>query len=198
MPNNIKIAITGGIGSGKSVASDILKKKGYVVFDLDKIYSDLLKDRNFVEKICRITGTLPKIVDGEITIDRIEISKKAYIDKTILSSLNNFTHPAIISEFLKRAEKIDGLVFCEVPLLFEGGYRDMFDFVFVIKRSVEERISSVVKRDGKTTEQIQEIMKNQFDYANLIPDEHTIIIENDSDIDVFSEKLNFALKQILQ
>ncbi len=196
MQNNFKVAITGGIGSGKSVACDIIRKKGFIVFDLDKIYTELLRNEVFVKEICKITATEPIIDANGLTINRELISQKVYNDKNLLSLLNDFTHPAIMQEFLSRAEKHKGLLFCEVPLLYESGLEKTFDFVFVIKRKEQDRINSVILRDGKTKAQIKNVIKNQFDYAKLSSDEHTIFIENDSDTSVFAERIDFAIKKI--
>ena len=55
----MKIAVTGGIGSGKSTVIDIISREGYKTVSLDKVYSELLDNPEFVREVCKITGTLP-------------------------------------------------------------------------------------------------------------------------------------------
>ena len=69
-----KIAITGGIGSGKSTVSEIIRKMGYVVVSADKVYSELLLNEDFVKEICELMNISPIEKDGRITIDRKALS----------------------------------------------------------------------------------------------------------------------------
>ena len=135
---------------------------------------------------------------GNWTFDHRAAAKNAFSDERIKAELNAFTHPEIMKEFHKRAEKESGAVFCEVPLLYESGTEKDFDFVLVIKRAVEDRVASVEARDGLTKEEIENRIKNQFDYANLTPNEHTIVIENDGSLQVLGEKVRSAVEKIIE
>ena len=66
----IKVAITGGIGSGKSTAAAILGEFGYKCVSADKIYHELLSDENFVEKISEHMGIEPIFCDGKKFLDK--------------------------------------------------------------------------------------------------------------------------------
>ena len=76
-----KIAITGGIGSGKSTVSEIIRKMGYVVVSADKVYSELLLNEDFVKEICELMNISPIEKDGRITIDRKALSALVFSDK---------------------------------------------------------------------------------------------------------------------
>ncbi|MBO4555448.1 MAG: dephospho-CoA kinase [Elusimicrobiales bacterium] len=71
------------------------------------------------------------------------------------------------------------LSFIEVPLLFEGGFQDLFDGVIVIKRDVEERIAAIIKRSGLTRREVLLRIKNQFDYEKTDENAYTIICNDD-------------------
>ena len=191
------IAITGGIGSGKSFALKIVNKLGYKSFSADLIYKNLLKSKRFVLGVCSLLNVEPIEENGKIYLDRQAVSKVVFNDKTKLKTLNDFTHPKIMKKMTSLAKKQDGLVFCEVPLLFEGGFENLFDYILVIKRKDEDRFLSASKRDGKTVEQIKEVAKNQFDYTNLKDNEHTFIIENDGDEIALTEKIKVAIKNLI-
>ena len=190
------IAITGGIGSGKSTALEILNKLGYKSFNADIIYKDLLLNEDFTLEISRALSVEPILIGGRLTLDRKAVAALVFKDESALNKLNSITHPLIMKEMIKRAKECDGLVFCEVPLLFEGGYENLFDCVFVVKRNNGKRFESVVKRDGKSLEQVKSIAQKQFDYNKISQNEHTFIIENDGDEIRLAEKLKVAIQQI--
>ncbi|MBO4262483.1 MAG: dephospho-CoA kinase [Clostridia bacterium] len=196
MPNKLKIAVTGGIGSGKSTAVAVIKSLGFSVYDLDRIYKDILQDENFVRKISYEMNVEPLVEGGVLSIDRKKISEKVYSDTELLKKLNDLTHPAIVAEFIRRAAAEEKSVFCEVPLLYESGLKEYFDYVIVIMRGVEERIAAVKSRDGKSREEILRVIENQTDYTNLRADAHTIFIENDGDVDKFKEKIESVVREI--
>lgn len=192
-----KIAITGGIGSGKSTVSEIIRKMGYVVVSADKVYSELLLNEDFVKEICELMNILPIEKDGRITIDRKALSALVFSDKTQLSRLNDFTHPRIMDEIFRRSEGVEPLFFAEVPLLFERGYETEFDNVFVVRRQLDLRLSGTVKRDGKTEAEIRKVIDNQFDYEGNKSGYKSIIIENNGTIHELETEVLEAVKRLL-
>lgn len=192
-----KIAITGGIGSGKSTVSEIIRKMGYVVVSADKVYSELLLNEDFVKEICELMNISPIEKDGRITIDRKALSALVFSDKTQLSRLNDFTHPRIMDEIFRRSEGVEPLFFAEVPLLFERGYETEFDNVFVVRRQLDLRLSGTAKRDGKTEAEIRKVIDNQFDYEGNKSGYKSIIIENNGTIDELETEVSEAVKRLL-
>ena len=192
-----KIAITGGIGSGKSTVSEIIRKMGYVVVSADKVYSELLLNEDFVKEICELMNISPIEKDGRITIDRKALSALVFSDKTQLSRLNDFTHPRIMDEIFRRSEGVEPLFFAEVPLLFERGYETEFDNVFVVRRQFDLRLSGTAKRDGKTEAEIRKVIDNQFDYEGNKSGYKSIIIENNGTIQELETEVSEAVKRLL-
>lgn len=192
-----KIAITGGIGSGKSTVSEIIRKMGYVVVSADKVYSELLLNEDFVKEICELMNISPIEKDGRITIDRKALSALVFSDKTQLSRLNDFTHPRIMDEIFRRSEGVEPLFFAEVPLLFERGYETEFDNVFVVRRQLDLRLSGTAKRDGKTEAEIRKVIDNQFDYEGNKSGYKPIIIENNGTIQELETEVSEAVKRLL-
>lgn len=190
------IAITGGIGSGKSLLTDYFASLGYAVLSADEIYSDLLKDEYFVKGICDAVGVRAALVNGRYTLDRKAVAEKVFGNPAERKKLDDFTHGAIMREMFSRANDCSGVVFCEVPLLFEGGYDKYFDCVIVVFRNENERISSVVSRDNKSEELVKEIIKNQYDYSKLAENGHTIFVENNGTPRFLYEKANEIIEKI--
>ncbi len=190
------IAITGGIGSGKSTAAEIIKNCGFTVLSADGIYAELLKEKAFVDLVCNATGTEPIFKDGEYAIDRKKISETVFSDPEKLKKLNSATHPAVMDELKRRAAKEKGVVFAEVPLLYEGNFQDLFDRIIVVIRPDEDRFAAVALRDGKDKEEIKKIAENQFDYSSLSQNEKTVVIANDGDGYELERKIKSVLRSL--
>ena len=184
-------AVTGGIGCGKTAVSEIIRRSGYPVFSCDEIYSQILKDKNFVAELEGLFGGVT-CADG--SLDRAALSAKVFSDGDNLKKLNAVAHPAIMDELFRRArESSSPSVFCEVPLLFENGFERLFDGVVVVIRPEAERIRAVMARSGLTEEQVRARMAAQCNYA-AIPLDGCIVVSNDGGI----EELTAKVKKILQ
>lgn len=160
--NNIKIAITGGIGSGKSTVAEIITEKGFTVISCDKVYVDLLNNDEFVSKIS-------EEFDGILTnglLDKGKLASLVFSDEQKLKRLNEITHPVIMEKVFELMSE-HKVCFCEVPLLFEGGYERNFDYVLIVLRDLNERVASVVARDNIGEEEVIKRIKAQFNYDNL-------------------------------
>lgn len=164
MKQNKKIAITGGIGSGKSTVMKILQNKGYKVYSCDEVYSVLITERAFLAKLCAEFGN---ILDNNDGLDRKKLSEIVFSDANKLKRLNELTHPAIYQKMFTLAAENNCTCFFEVPLLFEDGKENLFDEVIVVLRDREKRISEVIKRDNLSMEEVQKRVINQVDYDNL-------------------------------
>ena len=185
------IAITGGIGSGKSVALDILNSAGFHTLSCDQIVKDLYKTHN-VKSLLK--GIFPTAVSGEkrLTVNTKKIADITFFDKQKHAELTSAITPLVLDEVLKRASRKKGLIFVEVPLLFECGYQNKFDGVIVISRDLNARIESVKKRSNLTKEQILARINAQVDYSNIDLSNY-IVITNDGDkIDLENSILEYV------
>ena len=161
MKQNKKIAVTGGIGSGKSTVMKIIAGKGYPIFSCDEIYSQLTSDRDFLNILHHSFGD---ILNGDGTLDRKKLSEIVFNNPAKLSELDKITHPAIYKEMFRMADEAGGICFCEVPLLLESGAENLFDGVIIVMRNEELRIKSVAKRDKLPELDVKKRISNQFDY----------------------------------
>ena len=118
--------------------------------------------------------------------------------------MNRIAHPLIMKELLSKMQQIpDDFIFAEVPLLFEGGYESLFDYIFIITRSKKERIQSVTKRDNLSKEEILKRMDSQFNYNEENLKEVTKragvqIISNAEDLVSFKEKITKEISKLKQ
>lgn len=160
--NNIKIAVTGGIGSGKTTVCNFIKELGFNVYSCDEIYAELLNGGMLTDEISSAFGN-EILTDSKI--DRQKLGQCVFNDGSKLKKLNEITHKAIFNEMFKRAENVSGPAFFEVPLLFEGGYENLFDGVIVVLRDEDARINSVVLRDNLVAEDVKKRIACQYNYS---------------------------------
>ncbi|MBE7088909.1 MAG: dephospho-CoA kinase [Clostridiales bacterium] len=191
--NKKLIAITGGIGSGKSSVAKILKDFGYKVFSCDKIYVDLLNQGYFNKEFAKNFG---KVFNEDGSLNKKLLAQIVFTDKDKLNLLNNLTHKAIMNEVLIRAIQQNNTCFVEVPLLFESNLQSQFDEVIVVKRNLDARIQSVIERDNLTEKEVKCRISNQFDYENANLSNYKVII-NDGNINELINKINALLVKIL-
>ncbi len=188
MQNNTKIAVTGGIGSGKTTVCKIIKEQGYTVISCDEIYSRLLCDISFLNSLAAEFGN---ILNSDGTLSRKKLAEIVFSDKDKLTRLNEITHPEIMKEAIKQMSG-EGIYFCEVPLLFEGEFEALFDKIIVVLRNKELRISSITKRDEITYLDAKKRIDSQFNYDNLSFEKY-YVIHNNSDF----ENLNAVTLEII-
>lgn len=189
----MRVAITGKIGSGKSVVLGILKKNGYSVFSADEIYADLLdKNPNFVIEISEKLGINAIKSNGKTMLDRKKIAQIIFSNEEKRKELNEITHGRVMEELIKRSEN-EKLCFCEVPLLAEiKNTQDYFDEVWIIEREKESQIRSVMERDGVDYSFALKKIDGQKKYVINSEIKHTVIYNDQSLTELERQVLLYA------
>lgn len=142
------IGITGGIASGKSFVSSVIKKAGYPVIDADLISKKLSEKGGTVyHAIIRTFGD--SYLDANKEIDRQKLGSLIFNDKQAKGLLNSISHPLIVEEMEKQIKdaKTD-LVFADVPLLYESGLESMFDKIICVYLPRRIQIERLMNRDN--------------------------------------------------
>jgi len=194
-----KIAITGGIGSGKSTVLTILKEKGYPVFSCDEIYQKVIRDKAYIRQVGNI---FPKAIKNE-KIDKKILAEIVFSDDINRKKLETIAHPLIMNELNKEMSALNNdISFAEVPLLFEGGYTSFFDGIIVVKRNKDLRVEAVKKRDNLEKNAIEKRISAQFNYDSsenecLLKDKKIKILMNNGSMEVLKEQINFILNEIV-
>ena len=192
--SNYVVAVTGGIGSGKSTVSNIIKELGYAVFSADEVYKNLLNDSEFFNGVLSSVGVT---YNGDKKASLKEVSSIVFSSKEALNKLNNYTHPKIMQKLFELNKSKNGVVFNEVPLLFEGGYESLYNEVIIVLRDKQKRIQSIIKRDGLTKEEIENRIKNQFNYENNQIFKHTVIY-NDGSLIQLERSVKAVVNEIIK
>lgn len=189
------IAVTGGIGSGKSAVLQIIKNMGYSVFSCDEIYKEICKDKEYVGKIGKTFDGVVK--DGNI--DRIALGKTVFADEAARKRLDEIAHPRIMTRLFEKMRSCeDDRVFAEVPLLFEGGFEGRFDGVLVVLREKEDRVEAICQRDGVDKNTALTKMSSQFNYdadknKSKLATSNLFLIQNKGSIEELRLKVEKAV-----
>ena len=195
MERKIKVAITGGIGSGKSTVCEWIAELGHPVFSCDTIYKQLYPTEEFQREL-RLA--FPACVKDGI-VDKTLLTKTVFSDNLALEKLNRLSHPRIMARLYAEMEKVNAPIsFAEVPLLFEEGLDNAFDYVIVVLRNLEDRIAAVIERDGADRSAVLARIQNQWDYdlpqnRARLQEAKFFIIENRTNI----QELRIEVQDIL-
>ena len=146
------IGITGGIASGKSYVSSVVKKSGYPVIDADQISKELSeRDKPVYNAIVRTFGE--SYLDENKNLDRQKLASLIFNDKQAKGLLNGISHPLIIDEMERQIKNAESdLVFVDVPLLYESHIENMFDKIVCVYLPRTIQIERLMKRDNITYE----------------------------------------------
>ena len=156
------IGITGGIGSGKSTLSHLLRAEGYSVYDTDLEARRLQNEHSAMRK--KLTDMFGKDIYTEQGLNRSALGKIVFGKPELLTKLNAIVHPLVMDDFnnwvMNRYPK--KMLFIESAILYESGFNKLVDFVILITASEEIRIERVMKRDGVTSEHVRARMEHQL------------------------------------
>lgn len=139
------VAVTGGIGSGKSKFVSFFKEFGANVIGADELVREIESDGTEFSK--RITEEIEGSGASGV-IDRAALRRIALSDPAKRKLLEDIVHPEVIRRILAGVQSFDGITIVEVPLLAETGGRWMYDYVINIESSEEIRRARVQKRQG--------------------------------------------------
>jgi dephospho-CoA kinase len=144
-----RVALTGGIGSGKSTVASLLSGLGAIVIDADAIAREIVEPgQPALEEIAQAFG--PDIIAADGTLDRAGLAAIVFHDAEALERLNGITHPRIASrsaELLESAPE-DAVVVYDMPLLVEQGWVALqgWDHVIVVDCPEKIRLQRLVER----------------------------------------------------
>ncbi len=156
----ITIAITGGIGSGKSTVLDIFRKNGFYTLSSDKIVKKILTNKKNCSKIL---NKYPEVKDSLGLCDTKKLAKLIFNNNKARKFVEAIIHPRVLSEIIKKIrESKEKVVVVEVPLLFELSIDEAFDVVINVSASKSIRINRLQKRNMKKNDILRR-MKTQLD-----------------------------------
>ena len=188
------IAVTGPLASGKSTFVEILGDLGAETVSADEVVHDLLAEDE--ETIDAITRRFGEGVRGERGIDRKALGREVFEDAEALRDLEQMLHPRVREETERRAAESGADVFvAEIPLLFEGGRGDQFDYTVAVTTPNERRRGWAEER-GMREEQRRAIEGRQLSGEEKAR-RADVVVENDGDLDKLREQANSLVDRAL-
>lgn len=171
-----KIAITGGIGSGKSVVCHALRNLGYPVYDCDS-RARLLMDSSTEIRRQIATEISAEALDADGKINRPRLSSIVFADPDKLRRLNAIVHGAVRADFTAWAdsEKAD-MIFVETAILYESGFDSITDDIWEVTAPDAIKIARVQRRSKLSVDEIKQRMAAQ---SSKIMPHHKVIINDD-------------------
>ena len=195
-----KLGITGGIGSGKSTASDFFKKKGAFIFDADSEAKNLFTNNSNLSQ--HIIATFGSQVTTKKQLDLKRLSALVFSSHSLQNKLNNIVWPEVLSVMIDAAEKAENdgisLFIVDAALLIEAGFNDFFNSILLITADKSMRLNRILIRKNIPENQIEKRMALQMPESEKQKKAQTTIKNNGNvqelhtQLELFRNKLNIS------
>ena len=187
-------AITGSIGCGKTTLSKIVRRLGYVVYDIDGWVRRLYYQKDFIKVIA---AHFPEVMEGE-KVNKRKLRNLVFGDNARLKVLESLIHPflkqTLMSVRRRNARRAD-LFFMDVALLFEMSWDKYCDYIVVADVDYETQKMRVMRRDNISAADFDKINRIQMDNAakKVLAD---VIINTDKPINLLKVELLAMIEEI--
>lgn len=178
MRHAIKIGLTGGIGSGKSMVSKLLTTYEIAVYDSDTRAKSLMEtDDKIIHSITQIFGK-EAYTDGKL--NRRFVAEAVFASSSKLLQINTIVHSAVIDDFSRWAElQAAHILVFESAIIFENGLEKYFDKIISVVAPQKLRIERVKRRSGLSRKEILNRIKNQTSSKTLRQRADYVVINDD-------------------
>jgi len=199
----LKVGLTGGIASGKSTVSEMLKEKGCTVIDADKVAHDLIrKDNPGYAPVLEAFGT--QILDSAGEIDRNKLGAIVFENPVLLETLNRILHPEVIRQIIMawdtiHAEQPRARVVVDASLMIESGFYKCFQYLVVVTCTLRQQIDRLMARQGLSEQQARQRISMQIPLekkvrlANYVIDNSGPLESTRAQVDNLFDELNSSL-----
>ena len=184
----LRIALTGGIASGKTAVSDQLGQLGAAIIDTDVVAREVVAPGS--EGLAAIRDAFgAEVIGADGSLDRARMRERVFSDPAARRALEAITHPRIRATCATMAASATGdyLVFV-VPLLVGSDFVAMVDRVLVVDCPREVQFARLMARDGETAEGARRILDAQSSREERLAIADDVIV-NDADLDTLTRKV---------
>lgn len=183
----IKLGIAGGIGSGKSVVSRLLRVMRIPVYDCDSNAKRLQEtSKEIKDAYIELLGTEAYLSTGKL--NKSYVADKIFSNKELLQKINNIVHPVVFNDFEQWASKQNSrIVGMESALIMQSERaRDVLDKICLVSAPKELRIERAIKRDNVQRDKIEQRISNQLD-DNEVRHLADFVIINDDECSIIHQ-----------
>ena len=198
--NVLKVAVTGGAGSGKTTVCKRLKELGVKVISSDALAREAVaKGSPAYKNIVNYFGEKVLISDGNI--NRQMLRRTIINDDVARLALERFIHPEISKLMQRKTAKAeedgDRVVLIEVPLLFELGLEGQFDVVVVVSTDFELRVKRLMDRDNISREEAENLLNVQMPNKDKV-ERAEFVLTNEGSKDQLKKSVDLFYKKFIQ
>jgi dephospho-CoA kinase len=191
----IKVALTGGIGSGKSAAGDFFEDLGAVVVDADQLSRDVIE--RGTDGFDELVATFGDEILTNGILDRSKLGQIVFADPKVRKTLEDIIHPRVAEAFEEIVEEspADAVIIYQIPILVETKGQDRFDYIITVEATLENRTARLKNRGLKGYE-IEARLKAQASDAEraAIAD---AVFNNDGDLDQLLRQVENIYEDVL-
>lgn len=189
------VGVTGGIGSGKTTFCNVLRERGFLVYDTDKEARNL--QNNDAALVAEIKALFGNEIYNEHGLDRKQLGALVFENAALLKQLGDIVHPYVRNNFKQWiAENSEQkFLFVECAILFEGGFNQFTHRNILITAEEDVRIKRVQKRDGISAELVKKRIDKQWPDSRkkLMSD---FVVHTDDGIISTEQKVDEILKAL--
>ncbi len=197
---SIILGVTGGIGSGKSTVSSILKELGAVVIDADVISREVVEPGKMA--LDELTQEFGKdILDDCGQLNRKELAARVFNDANKLRILNSIVHKYVVQKIQQNVEeqllKQTKIIVIDAPIPIKNGFLDLCDEVWTVFAQMEIRVERIMKRNGMTYQEAVSRIKSQISDEEYLSIANKVI-NNDDDVTTLRQEVESQFKKLLR
>ena len=169
------IAITGGIGTGKSVVCRVLKALDFPIYDCDS-QAKRLMNSNHEMKLRIVTEITPSALNSDNSLNRSAIAEVVFSNQEKLKTLNSIVHGAVRTHFCQWVKQTCApITFVETAILYESGFDKLVTEVWEVTAPLDVRIDRIAQRNGLKHDEIMNRIASQNTESSA---SHSIIVND--------------------
>ena len=193
------VGLTGGVASGKTVVSQVLREEGAYIIDADQIARELVQPHQPAwNELVKVFGE--EILQEDGTIHRKKLADKVFADLKQRELLNQILHPRIREEMDRRTKEIgqkdpEAIVVIDAPLLVERGEHHEMDKLIVVTSTQTQQIKRLKDRDGISPEEALRMLSSQMPLEKKI-ELADFVIQNEGSLEETKKKAKEIFREL--
>lgn len=179
----VKVAVTGGIGSGKSYVCRLIERRGIHVYDCDSAAKRIMASSDEIKvALCRVVGD---DVLSEGRIDKAVLASYLLKSEKNAQQINRIVHPAVAEDFIS-----SGYSWMECAILFSSGFDKLVDKVVCVTAPLEVRVDRIIRRDNISRDNALEWIGRQMPQEKVKTlSDYEIVNDGVLDVDIQIDKI---------